>query len=1666
MEGTALGIFKFFKRNGKSAERIDSANDSGNIARRCHFERMEPRQVLSVNPVVAGITYLETDGGEDRAPDYFEVTFRGGSTTTQMTQFVINGDQDGNSVRSQGDMIFHVGPGITGAAESHPFQYVAGRSIGVNASDVLGVQVSEDGLRLTVTVRNFVAGDRMAFSLDVDEIETPRIDKIASGVEFEGTLFTAQFSDPHFNFNTLPVSISTRLQDGQQQTQTGGLFFDEYDNLLARGEQISGGSLDLIRDNQQGNMNRNDAAVDAYTLVPKPIEISGKVYHDEDADCVKDSNEQGIANVNITLQKFNEGTQSYETVATTKTDANGNYRFGTDLGLQPGKFRIVESQPADYLSVGAKTGSVAGNPAGTVTSRDVLSEINVPLGGTVAESYDFCEIRPASLSGHVWHDRNDDGNMDSGEERIANVLIKVTRTGAKPGSAIDPFADTAPIFVRTDANGHWSVDGLPPGVYQAIEINSYPDGPNPLAGYVDGKDSVGRVNGRSIGDKTNDQFNGILLCAGEDGIEYNFGELRPASISGYVSVATPEGDCLDPSNPAYRGISGVQMQLFDSSGRLVASTTTAANGFYEFINLAPGTYSVVEVQPNGYLDGADSVGRVNNVQNGANPANDRLAGIRVGSGESGVRYDFCEHIPAELCGHVWHDTNDNGVRENGEAGIAGVTIQLFDRQGNVIAEQVTDANGRYCFKDLYAGEYKIREVQPAAYADGKDSLGRIGTKVTGEVENDAFCFINLLGGEKGDNFDFGEILLGSISGKVHADTGPDCDFNVSEGDKLLAGVTLQLLDSNGNVVSTTTTNANGQYTFGNLRPGTYSVRQVQPDGYIDGDEIVGTVKGRQVGSFENDLLKGITIASGDAAVNYDFCEHIPAQIKGNVWFDRNNDGVINNGEKGIADVTVRLFDQNNNLVAETQTDADGAYCFLNLIGGEYTIREVQPTDYVDGKDSVGSVSGSTVGEKTNDVFTKVVVRGGQKGIEYNFGEIRLSSIEGFVHADADGDCVFDTNKGDSPIANVTMQLLDGNGQVIASTLTDSNGHYSFGNLLPGQYSVRQIQPGKYFTSGEKVGSGSGTTSTNEIRGINIEGGERLVQYNFCEEIPAEIHGRVWEDGPAFENEEGRVPEGYRELRDGVFTSGLDTPLPGTIMELWYYIDPVTEEIAPRRVTLGEVLNIDGNYDHLGSNANSPVWVMTGADGQYSFRGLKAGSFIVLQQQPTGYVDANEIVGSTTGFSFNSASQAAQAPQSVLSLFSQTQIMDSLVNVRVNAGGISIQNNFTEVRAVPVGDPSPLGPPALPPSYGNPFTPLPPQGFGPGLAGHQAANFTAYIGGGRGIAIDAAQPGYTWHLSIINGGQPRGGDNESGAQWLQAGYLSDSDWSRFDMLAGEWTFAEMKADGTIEQLDERDYFGMPDGIPVSGDWNGDGVDQIGIFKGGYWLLDVNGDGKWDADDLMLRLGEEGDRPVTGDWDGDAKDDIGIYGPMWEGDPEAIEQDPGIPDPDNRAGTRPKNVPPRIVEATDGSRVMRLSSFGNSRADVIDHVFGYGEEDDVPVTGDWNGDGIRTIGVFRGGAWHVDMNADGVLDSADLRISFGQAGDIPLVGDFNGDGIEEIAVFRNGSWIIDTNGNHEIDAADIVFELGERGDLPVVGDWNNDGTDDPAVYRTHSSQANVQ
>ena len=204
----------------------------------------------------------------------------------------------------------------------------------------------------------------------------------------------------------------------------------------------------------------------------------------------------------------------------------------------------------------------------------------------------------------------------------------------------------------------------------------------------------------------------------------------------------------------------------------------------------------------------------------------------------------------------------------------------------------------------------------------------------------------------------------------------------------------------------------------------------------------------------------------------------------------------------------------------------------------------------------------------------------------------------------------------------------------------------------------------------------------------------------------------------------------------------------------------------------------------------------------------------------------------------------------------------------------------------------------------------------------------------------------------------------------------------------------------------------------------------------------------------------DRPVVGDWDGDGKDDIGIFGPAWPGDPRRIDARAGPARPDNqRPSTASRRTCRRCREEATDRRAARCSSrrHGKVRADLIDHVFHYGAATDVPIAGDWNGDGIRIDRRLPRRQVAPRHRRRRPLDRRRrCRSTSARRATCRSSATSTATASTRSAIFRDGKWIIDTNGNRQIDAADQVLEFGGPGDQPVVGDFNGDGTDEPALY----------
>ena len=1567
-----MGLLQNFNawRHAKHAPGQSNQVSGGfRTGRICRFEQVEHRWLLSATPIEIGAVYLEDSIGADNSGDVFEVTWEGGAAGTQLVELTIEMDK-ANDGLTPIDTFFDTESGGLGVSGAVPLQVLDSTGF-----TVVGISVADGGTTLTFTLSGFDPGEKLRFSVDVDEKGFLSDNPVAEGAEFEGSQLVGTFTAPHY------------------YDQTGSdIFWDAYDSKL------SASGLSLPPDNYgasggESHVDQTAGAIFEMQQTPLPASISGTVFEDIDLDNSQDTGEPGIGSVSLALQQL-VGGQYADTGTTTVSDADGSYRFED---LLPGTYRVVETQPTGYFSVGATAGNVGGVTRGSVEDADTISGIAL-LGGEDSVENDFAEAAPAKLSGHVYHDADNDGMFDAGENGIAGATVRAIRV-LSDGSTAETRNTTSA------ADGSWVITNLRPGQWKVVEVTP--------AGYLDGLDAAGTAGGTA--QNPGDSITGIQLLSGQIGEDYDFGEIVPSSIAGRV-IADSDGNCV--FTPGDIPLAGVTVHLRDVQGQLIGTTTTDSDGRYKFDGLAPGVYSVEEIQPDGYFDGGDHVGTAG----GMKLAPDSIIDIAIASATDATGYDFCEILPSSISGRVSADLDGDCQYDPGEPLLEGVTVHLLDSQGNRIATTQTDADGEYEFANLTPGTYGVEEIQPEGYFDGSEKVGSEGGSL---LAPDSIVDVTLIGGTHAVNYDFCEVIPASIGGRVIVDADGDCKYD--PGETLLEGVTIQLFDSSGTLVATTTTNAAGRYELTNLRPGTYKVTELQPSGYYDGGDHVGDAGGSLQAP---DSVAGITLISGTAALGYDFCELEPVSLSGYVYEDLDNDGVRDNGEAGIGDVTLTLLDAAGNpTTTTTVTDSSGFYKFTDLApDATYGVTETQPGGYYDGLDTAGTAGGTA--NNPGDSITGAMLGFAFHGKEYNFGELPPASISGRVHGELNGDCIPDP--GEPLLEGVTIYLLDASGNRIDSTTTDEAGEYGFANLEPGIYGVEEIQPEGYLQGKNHEGSAGGRVVDDRILEANLTPGTDAVHYNFCEAVPASISGYVFQDGPVIEIPEGAEFTDASDYRDGQHTAD-DKPIEGVILQLG------DGSGAP-------FLNADGE----------PITTVTDENGYYEFTGLYPGTYTVIEVHPDDYVDGIDTPGTNGGMAVNPHEELDAMTLSLLAVDPEN---DAIIRIPLALGENASAYNFSEVRI------SEIDPVIPPPTPNPPSEPLPPPTATIGDPAAPAAVLYApgplqwtgsTMWGGGGLI-----PNYTWHLSVVNAGNPRdANDEQSEADLLatQALFFDPLTWTGSDVDMGEWVFTDRNGNET-----GRTHFGIEGGVPIVGDFNGDGVDEIAVFRDGVWFFDLNGNGHWDAGDLWAKLGGVGDQPVVGDWDGDGKADIGIFGPAWARDELAIRHEPGLPDAANQFDGPMKNVPPEERFAATDRRILKQSAEGSVRSDLIDHVFQYGSPGDLAIAGDWNGDGISNIGLFRRGTWYLDMDGDGRWSADDVFVeNFGSEGDLPVVADFNGDGIDDLGIYRDGHWRLDTNGNRRLDQGDRELQFGGPHDKPIAGDFDGDGIDELAVYHERTDR----
>ena len=559
-------------------------------------------------------------------------------------------------------------------------------------------------------------------------------------------------------------------------------------------------------------------------------------------------------------------------------------------------------------------------------------------------------------------------------------------------------------------------------------------------------------------------------------MSFNFGTkaIPLGSLSGVVYA---DGNNNGSKDANEAGIGGVTLTLVNTVTGATAQTTTAnADGSYSFANLAPGTYNVIEGTVNGYLPDVTNTGS--------------LKGITVAAGANTPNNNFGEILPGVVSGFVYADSNNNGSKDSTEKGIGGVLVTLTNTTTGATTTQTTaTADGSYSFVGLAPGTYSVTEGAVAGYLPDVTNTGSLkGITVTQ--------------GSTSPNNNFGEVLPGSISGVVYTDKTGD---GLSSDDTALAGVTVQLVNSNNVVVATTTSGKDGSYSFNGLLPGTYTVREVVPTGSVQTgpSTLTYTVPLTYGQNVTNENFDNYQTTCCCSISNISYTDVGPCGVStfsslgGNT--SQGDQVTVNFTVGGTTPQTVTFvtytatsnFDLTKQAIFSVDTET--------LAPGQHSLTVTIPNSYY----QIDFVCGSAIANF--NPAANITYHGEGRFIDAEHGgseaaPTAFASLAGSVFVDNNYDGNFGSN--DSGLGGVIVRLTgkDSSGQAVALTrITSKDGSYNFNGLQPGTYSIKEVTPSGYFTTKNSVGTAGGTLSSDTIAAITLAGGTTATQYNFGEQ---------------------------------------------------------------------------------------------------------------------------------------------------------------------------------------------------------------------------------------------------------------------------------------------------------------------------------------------------------------------------------------------------------------------------------------------------------------------------------------------------------------------------------------------------------------------------------------
>jgi serine-aspartate repeat-containing protein C/D/E len=503
-------------------------------------------------------------------------------------------------------------------------------------------------------------------------------------------------------------------------------------------------------------------------------------------------------------------------------------------------------------------------------------------------------------------------------------------------------------------------------------------------------------------------------------------------VSG-IKFADANGNGLRDSGE--NGLPGVEIRVVrtdDPSGAhlelpqgITLTGLTRADGTYRICGLTDsGTYHVSETVPFGYAQTAPIARRLSRRVVARNFAYDVITCDKDYSG-----LDFGNQLlPNAIGGAKFEDLNANGVRDPGEPGLAGVTINLYPgvspNPTGASRSTVTDVNGNFIFTNSTPGPFFLTETPPTGFTPTTPSAGFVGGTLTagGSVLNNVFG-------------NFRGVLTGAISGSKFLDANGNGVKDSGEGGQ--AGVTITISGPSGFTPQSVVTAADGTFSFTGVPFGTYTVAETVPPGF---QQTVPGGSGTLTATLNVSTPTVSALSFGNQAIA------APGSISGTKFLDSNSNGVRDAGENGLAGVTIILHAAGPGTPVMTTTAADGSYSFTGLPANTYTLTEIVPTGYVQTAPAGGTWS--------------ITLASGQARTGVDFGNASIGSpttgsVSGIKYLDLNVNGIFDGT--DRPLAGITIVLMDSAGHT-QQIVTGDDGTFLFTNLAPGDYVLSEMLP--------------------------------------------------------------------------------------------------------------------------------------------------------------------------------------------------------------------------------------------------------------------------------------------------------------------------------------------------------------------------------------------------------------------------------------------------------------------------------------------------------------------------------------------------------------------------------------------------------------------------------